>query len=427
MIKGTETLTDHITLVADAAHAETTACFDQDHRDTQQRIYCPICRSDKVSEFIAIDRLPVHCSALLPTADEARAAATGRISLAYCHRCGFVHNQQFEAEKVVFEPGYEASLAHSSTFRSYVQDLVNRLVDRYDLHDKCVLEIGCGDGFFLRQLCERGGNTGIGVDPTIKLERCETAGKGSVRFISDYFSDRYQHLISAFVCSMSVFETVPNPRAFLTELSDMIAKRDGVIVYFEVPNADYMFNNKATWSIYYEQFGHFTQNTLTSLFSSCGYEVLDSGSCYEDGQYVYVEAKLRASTTSKVDPFGDDWHELPVELRTFAEAQRDNFGFWRGKLEQLNDAGKKITTWGSGGKGNSFLNLLNTDGLVRYVVDINPERQGKFIPGSAQMIVGPSFLAEYRPDVIIITNPIYEQEIRQQVSALGVSCEFMTV
>jgi hypothetical protein len=226
---------------------------------------------------------------------------------------------------------------------------------------------------------------------------------------------------------MSVFETVPNPRAFLTELHQMMANLDDAIVYFEVPNASYMFDNRATWSIYYEQFGHFTQDTLSSLFSVCGFEVIDSGSCYEDGQYIFVEARPHPLNGTSTDNCVNDWRDLPSELSAFADVHRSNVAFWRGKLEQLSGAGKQIVAWGSGGKGNSFLNLLRTEELVHYVVDINPDRQGQFIPGSAQMVVGPSFLVENQPDVIIITNPIYEREIRQQVSELGVSCEFLMV
>ena len=65
--------------------------------------------------------------------------------------------------------------------------------------------------------------------------------------------------------------------------------------------------------------------------------------------------------------------------------------------------------------------------LAHYVLDINPDRHEKYIPGSAPKVVAPEFIAEYRPDVIIITNPIYEQEIKKQVCELGVSCEFMIV
>ena len=390
-------------------------------------MHCPICNSTDVSTVVEVNRLPVHVSDLFETSADALNAATGRISLAYCHRCTFIYNRSFDANRIFFEPGYEASLAHTATFRAYIENLVGQLIDDYQLSGKSVLEIGCGDGYFLRQLCRRGDNRGVGIDPTIKEQRTERVGEGSVQFISDYFSDRYRHLIADFICSISVFETIPSPRRFLTDLREMISDRGTSIVYFEVPNASYMFEKQATWSIYYEQFGHFTDETLASLFQRCGYEILKSGSCYEDGQYVSIEARAGNGAVHETGAAGAERHELPSALSAFAEIHRSNIGHWKSKLQQLGSAGKRIVAWGSGGKGSSFLNLLDTEKSIPYVIDINPHRQGKFIPGSAQEIVAPEFVAEHRPDVIIITNPIYEREIRQQVADLGVSCDFMSI
>ncbi len=80
--------------------------------------------------------------------------------------------------------------------------------------------------------------------------------------------------------------------------------------------------------------------------------------------------------------------------------------------------------WGSGCKGINFLNAIDANGTVGRVVDINPDRQGRHIPCAAQEVISPEALTDYQPDVIIITNGLYEQEIRQQVAELGMNCEF---
>jgi hypothetical protein len=59
------------------------------------------------------------------------------------------------------------------------------------------------------------------------------------------------------------------------------------------------------------------------------------------------------------------------------------------------------------------------------VVDINPDKHGKYVPGSAQQIMAPEFIAEYQPDTIIISNPLYLQEISRQACSLGVSCDVL--
>ncbi len=73
----------------------------------------------------------------------------------------------------------------------------------------------------------------------------------------------------------------------------------------------------------------------------------------------------------------------------------------------------------------SFLNALNCEGVIQYVVEINPHKQGKYIPGTGQKIVPLEFLAEYQPDIVIITNALYEREMKQQARELGVNPDFV--
>ncbi|MBU2676286.1 MAG: methyltransferase domain-containing protein [Gammaproteobacteria bacterium] len=377
--------------------------------------------------MIEIEKLPVEVSDLYASYDEALAAVRGEISLGFCHHCTFVFNQAYETEKIQFKPGYEASLAHTRTFRQYIDDLSQRLIANFELRNKSVLDIGCGDGYLLKELCRRGANRGVGIDPTIKQEKTEQVGNGSVQFISKYFSAKYQSFVKDFICSISVFETMPDPRQFLTDLRKMIGSNQQTGVYFEVPNASYMFERQATWSIYYEQFGHYTAQSLASLFRLCDFEVLDCGTCYEDGQYVFVEARPGASEANGQQVNGSDRHDLPSPLKDFARVHKMNVSAWKVQLQQMHSDGDRIMAWGSGGKGSSFLNLLDTRDLIPYVVDINPERQGKHIAGSAQEIVPPEYCATFKPDVIVITNPIYEREIKKQVYELGVKCRFVSI
>jgi hypothetical protein len=83
--------------------------------------------------------------------------------------------------------------------------------------------------------------------------------------------------------------------------------------------------------------------------------------------------------------------------------------------------------WGSGSKGITFLNMLETADGIEYAVDINPRKQGMYITGSGQRIVPPAFLAEYQPDAVIVMNPLYIDEIKANVEEMGVEADFLTV
>ncbi len=78
-----------------------------------------------------------------------------------------------------------------------------------------------------------------------------------------------------------------------------------------------------------------------------------------------------------------------------------------------------------GSKCVAFLTTLGTINSVQYVVDINPYRHGKFIPGVGKEIMSPEFLKEYQPDQIIVMNPIYCDEIQTMLDEMGVKAELL--
>ncbi len=90
-----------------------------------------------------------------------------------------------------------------------------------------------------------------------------------------------------------------------------------------------------------------------------------------------------------------------------------------------NGRGERVVVWGTGGKGITFVNSLDTAEAIPFVVEINPDKQGKYVPGSGQGIVPPEFMADYQPDKVIITNALYEKEMKQQAKDLGVTCDFI--
>src|SRR5262245_20472774 len=105
--------------------------------------------------------VPVFCNSLWPTASEARGAPTGDVELSYSPVTGYLWNRAFDPELVAYSPAYENSLHHSPRFQAYVGALADRLVSRYGLHERQIVEIGPGEGNFLALLCEGGHNWGL--------------------------------------------------------------------------------------------------------------------------------------------------------------------------------------------------------------------------------------------------------------------------
>ena len=116
----------------------------------------------------------------------------------------------------------------------------------------------------------------------------------------------------------------------------------------------------------------------------------------------------------KIDQVLDSWHEAAANAR------------FQDYFDKMRQAKRKVVAWGGGAKGVAFLNFLQIQNEIEYVVDINPHKQGKFIAGTGQEIVAPEFLATYQPDAIIVMNPIYQQEIETAVRSQGLNPEFIS-
>ncbi len=385
---------------------------------------CPGCGYVDYTDFFEARDLPVHVGNFYDSAEEAVAAPRGDVTLTFCHGCGLVFNRRFDRNKISYEPGYEVALHHSETFRKFMDGVATSLIERFELRNKNVLEIGCGCGYFLRMLCERGGNRAVGIDPTVAWEGFERVGDGSVRFIRDFFSDRHADISADFVCCLSVFEHIPDPLQFLTMLRRMIGDgRPGV--YFEIFNAFDAFRREETWSIHYEQSNYFSKQSLAAVFQRSGFDVIEAATCYEGDQYLFVDA-VPADVDGHDFASKEPEHlDLPEAISNFAERHDEKLSIWRDRLVRWKSRGERVVLWGTGGKGITFVNSLDTAEVIPFVVEINPDKQGKYVPGTGQRIVPPGFMADYRPDEVIITNALYEKEMKQQAKELGVTCQFL--
>jgi hypothetical protein len=116
---------------------------------------------------------------------------------------------------------------------------------------------------------------------------------------------------------------------------------------------------------------------------------------------------------------------LTADFSTFAENYRGKLESWRRKLDDLRVHGRTAVVWGAGSKGVTFLNAVGAGDLIRYVVDLNPRKHGRFVAGSGQEIVPPDFLRDRGVDVVILMNPIYEKEVRELLGSLDLHPELL--
>lgn len=383
---------------------------------------CQACGGTELLSFYAISGIPVHSCLMVSTPEAARDFPTGDLELGFCERCGFIQNLRYDAGLQHYSPDYEETQIFSPTFRRFVAEICDDQDRKYGLKGKTALEIGCGKGEFLVALCERTGCSGIGIDPGYRPERTETAA--SVEFIQDFYGPRYKHLQADYVCCRHTLEHIGPVGDFMRLVRESIGDRPGVTVFFELPDMERVLVDRAFWDIYYEHSSYFTLGSLARLFRAAGFDVHDLWKAYA-GQYLMLEATPAAGPTLPRLAEEEDLARTRGQVLRFRDAIREDLAKLRSDVRGWKRAGKRIAVWGSGSKAVSYLTTLGIAREIDAVVDINPHKWGKFLAGAGNEIVGPDALGTIRPDVVVVMNSIYVDDIRRDLADRGLGPEIV--
>jgi ABC-type Fe3+-hydroxamate transport system substrate-binding protein len=154
------------------------------------------------------------------------------------------------------------------------------------------------------------------------------------------------------------------------------------------------------------------------------FDILDTYTGYDD-QYLYLEAKTSKKSASPVLRLEESVEELKRYVDEFVIKINEELGKWEKLLLRMKDENKKVVIWGGGSKSVGFLTHFNDLNIIKHVVDLNPYMQGNYIPSIGMQYVAPEFLRTYKPDIVIIMNGIYENEIRKMLMEMGLTPELV--
>jgi SAM-dependent methyltransferase len=375
---------------------------------------CPVCQSPHIQDVVAIEQVPVLCNELHESEAAARGTRRGDLHIVFCDRCGHLFNRTFDPARITYTTTYENSLHHSPRFQAFADALAEELSERYTLKGRTVVEIGCGQGDFLRLLTERGQCAGIGFDPSYIGPEVLTE---RVHITRASYAPEYADINAALVCCRHVLEHIPDPAGFVASLHATTASRPDTVVYMEVPNTLATLRDGAIWDLIYEHCGYYTPASITYLFASNGFEVLRVTPRYA-GQFLSIEARPRRAAAAMPDV---DMRALAADVAAFSNTYQTKLAAWAEELSGYSAAEKRVVIWGAGSKGITFLNSVGRLAGIRYAIDINPRKLGRFIAGSGQEVCPPAFLASYNPDVVILMNPIYADEVGKTLASLNLT------
>ena len=254
---------------------------------------CDACAEATLAPFADLGDIPVLCGVHCADPEAAEASPVGRMVLAYCPSCAYVRNVAFDPAVMVYDTTMDTNLHHSPAFQAFSADLVKHLADRYPLSGKRVLDVGCGQGEFLRELCHTAGCAGVGYDAMYAGP--EGPDASGAEFHSGYAPRGAGLPEFDMVTSRHWFEHIDDPYEFLVDLRQRAGTRP-VYGYLEVPDACYDLST-AGWEVIYPHVSYFDAYSLVRIAQRAGWRVEDTGTLF-GGMFRFIEMSPRGGSGS---------------------------------------------------------------------------------------------------------------------------------
>ena len=335
-----------------------------------------------------------------PTKERDENARLCPIRLRYNENLKFLENSAFDENLINYEVDYENSQAFSETFSVHMQNVLDLMKSILQKGSKLV-EVGCGKGDFV-ELVQR--------DKYFTIDGYDASYEGNNSAITKRYLDKNDRIKADMVVLRHVLEHVPRPHEFL----EMLAKVFGSSkIFIEVPNYEWIETNQTFFDVTFEHVNYFTPTSLKKMFKSGEFT---HGLIFSE-QYQFLMGNLLSLSVGFDESYRNGrWH-----FKSFA----DLFPEMDRKIDYINDLAKggSAYIWGAATKGCLFLthcaNNQKLVGKIKFAIDINPNKIGKFLPNLPIRIeTKEKFFEQAKPnDILIISNPAYETEIRREINS----------
>jgi len=385
---------------------------------------CRFCGADVEAVFADLGSSPLANSYLPPAAVNAMEPFYPLRALV-CANCLLVQLEQFETPERIFSDyayfsSYSSSwVAHS---RRYAEEMIERLALGAHSH---VVEIASNDGYLLQFFHERQIPV-LGIEPAANVARVALQ-KGIPTLVEFFGRDTARSLAGESAADLllgnNVLAHVPDLNDFVAGMKILL--KPGGVITMEFPHLMRLIEDNQWDTIYHEHFSYFSLLTVARVFAAHGLRLFDVQELPTHG------GSLRIYACHEEDP---DRVEQPA-MRALAERERGAgyerletyLGYGRrveadkrqilGFLIDLKSQGLRIAGYGAPAKGNTMLNYcgLRRD-FIDYTCDLNPHKQGHFLPGSHIPIRAPEAILQDRPDVVLILPWNLKEEIVAQLA-----------
>jgi len=343
-----------------------------------------------------------------------------------CHECFLVQLDEYVAPGDIFSD-YAYFSSYADSWVEHARRYCETMAARLKLGPKSlVVEIASNDGYLLQHFVAQGVPV-LGVEPAANV--AEVARKKGIRTTVRFFGAESARAIvkesgqADLLLGNNVLAHVPKLNDFVAGMK-ILLKPQGVIT-MEFPHLYRLMERNQFDTIYHEHFSYFSFYTVEKVFAAHGLTLFDVEELETHGGSLRIFGRHAENAALAVTPRVGELRQREIDagftrLETyfsFAEQVRETK---RAILEFLIGAkrsGKTVVGYGAPGKGNTLLNYcgIRTD-FLDYTVDRNPNKYGKYTPGTHIPIYHPDRIRETKPDYVLFLPWNLKDEISQQIA-----------
>jgi 2-polyprenyl-3-methyl-5-hydroxy-6-metoxy-1,4-benzoquinol methylase len=354
----------------------------------------------------------------------------------FCNECKLPQLPEHQSAKKIFKE-YDYFSSYSSSWIEHSQRYLKEIIKFAKLKkDSKICEIASNDGYLLQFFKEKGFKV-LGIEPAknvadvainkgINTEKLFFGIVSAKRIKKKYGK---QDLIIA----NNVLAHVPDILDFCAGVKNLMSKNG--IATFEFPHFYNLINKRQFDTIYHEHFSYLTAHSIQKLFFKFKLEIFDIKKINTHGGSLRVFVKNKQNKSYKLTSALNKFLKLEKNSKIFTKKKFSQFNIQIQEIKKntidlllnLKLNNKKVIAYGAPAKGNTFLNYCMIDNaLIKFTVDKNPSKIGKFLPGSQIPILHPKKITSEKPDYIFILPWNLSKEIINQIKKIYTGAKYIT-
>ena len=344
-----------------------------------------------------------------------------------CTQCWLVQTEDYAGADELFSPDYAYFSSFSTTWLKHAEQYVADMVQRFELNaNSRIVEVAANHGYLL-QYAKARGIPCLGIEPTTST--ADAARAKGIEIVEEFFGVKLaQRLVSQgkqadLTAANNVLAHVPDINDFVQGFAVLLTPTG--VATFEFPHLLRLVSENQFDTIYHEHYSYLSLTAVQRIFKRNGLSVFDVEELPSHGGSLRVYAQRQESGVHELSQnvatlldrevmAGLTTPAFYIGFQAKADQVKNDFLFF---VLEAKRAGKTVAGYGAAAKGNTLLNYAGVrPDLLSYVVDRNPAKQDKFLPGCRIPVVAEMHLKQTQPDYVVILPWNLREEVTAQLA-----------